>query len=242
MSTYTFHQANTELSDINRKVHELEHLIMTHAFLTKMHAEESAPNQEFGKYSTEEIRENLLHLNSFRPSGSLPSEAKPSEAKPSDTRAEAIDGQSEHNNKERPESKFRKCPTCNQYKRMSKFDSSQSDCSDCRKIERDEKIIAQRVARNSGVPYDAPSGTTCAICYRLPTRGNELQFDYAQSTNTFRGYCCRSCDTSMKALRVNNVEGVLRVLNYYNRSESRKIKQTEEGIIVMDYFADTYMG
>ena len=81
------------------------------------------------------------------------------------------------------------------------------------------------------VPLEEPS--TCAICN---TKETPLVMDHCPTTNTFRGYCCRSCTRSMSVLG-DNVEGILRVLNYFNQTENRKIKQTEEGVIVIDYLA-----
>jgi hypothetical protein len=81
------------------------------------------------------------------------------------------------------------------------------------------------------VPLEEP--TMCAICN---TKETPLVMDHCPTTNTFRGYCCHSCVRSMEVLG-DNVEGILRVLNYFNQTENRKIKQTEEGVIVIDYLA-----
>jgi hypothetical protein len=102
------------------------------------------------------------------------------------------------------------------------------ECSDCTKKVLDGKTQAKQLAKEEGIQFKAPEGTVCAICNKLPTKGNSLVFDHCHTKNTFRGYCCNSCNRSMGVLG-DSVDGILKVLNYLLVSDPCKIIQNDNG-------------
>lgn len=99
------------------------------------------------------------------------------------------------------------------------------ECSDCGRMANNGKEEAKKVAKTLGIPYKAPEGTCCALCGK-PAGSQPLVFDHCHRTNTFRGYLHNSCNRSMGVLG-DDVEGLLRALNFLNKSEKKKIIQDE---------------
>lgn len=104
------------------------------------------------------------------------------------------------------------------------------ECKVCTLEQAKGKEIARKFAKENGIPYKAPEGTTCAICGQLPTKNNGLVFDHCHKTNTFRGYCCNSCNRSVGVLG-DDVQSLLRAVNYLNKKEKLKFVQNEDGTL-----------
>ena len=58
-----------------------------------------------------------------------------------------------------------------------------------------------------------------------------MVFDHCHVNNIFRGYCCNSCNRSIGVLG-DNVDGLLKVMNYLLKTEKSKIIQNEEGKLI----------
>jgi hypothetical protein len=141
----------------------------------------------------------------------------------------------------------RTCSKCNIEKSLSFFNGNTSgadgfdksglrlrrpECSVCTKTALVGKSMAKKWAKQKGIPYKAPEGTTCAICKKPPTKGNVLVFDHCHKKNIFRGYCCNSCNRSLGVLG-DNIEGLLNVVNYIMKTEPEPIRilQREDGVL-----------
>lgn len=137
----------------------------------------------------------------------------------------------------------KQCTKCTQHKPLAYFvgNTSGSDpfdkdgyrlrrpeCSDCTKAANVGKNVAKRIAKKNNIPYKAPSGTTCAVCGCEPKRGNGLFFDHCHKKELFRGYACNSCNRSMGVLG-DDIAGMLKVINYLNKTEKVKFYQDEGG-------------
>ena len=142
---------------------------------------------------------------------------------------------------------IKKCSKCGEDKKLTEFSGNTSgtdafdrsgyrlrrpECSECTKKVSQGKIAAKIIAKTNNISYKAPEGTTCAICKKLPVKGNELVFDHCHKTEKFRGYCCNSCNRSMGVLG-DDVEGMMNVINYLLKSEPRQICQNEDGSLML---------
>lgn len=105
------------------------------------------------------------------------------------------------------------------------------ECSDCSKIVSKGKSEAKKKAKKLGISYTAPIGTRCGVCNKKPTSGNGLVFDHCHTNNVFRGYCCNSCNRSIGVLG-DDVDGILKVLNYLLKTENFDIVKNENGDFV----------
>lgn len=105
------------------------------------------------------------------------------------------------------------------------------ECSDCGKIVSKGKNEAKKRANQLGISYIAPFGTRCGVCNKKPTSGNGLVFDHCHTKNVFRGYCCNSCNRSIGVLG-DDVDGILKVLNYLLKTENYDIVKNENGDFV----------
>ena len=97
------------------------------------------------------------------------------------------------------------------------------ECNECTKKVSKGKQEAKKAAKKLGIPYIPPEGTLCAVCNKPPSKGNGLVFDHSHDLNTFRGYCCNSCNRSIGVLG-DNVDGLLKALNYLLKSEKCDIE------------------
>lgn len=104
------------------------------------------------------------------------------------------------------------------------------ECKVCYKKVLKSKSAAKKKAKELGIPYKAPPGTLCAICKKHGKKGNELVFDHCHEKDIFRGYIHNSCNRSVGSLG-DDVEGLLRALNYLLETEPRKIKQGKDGML-----------
>ena len=135
------------------------------------------------------------------------------------------------------------CSKCGEEKKLTEFKGNTSgadafasdgyrlrrpECNDCTKIVAQGKNIARAIAKKEGISYKAPEDATCRICNKPAVRGNGLVFDHCHEQNKFRGYCCNSCNRSMGVLG-DNVDGLLKVLNYLLETEKATITQGEDG-------------
>jgi hypothetical protein len=138
------------------------------------------------------------------------------------------------------------CSKCNIQKRLTEykgntagadaFDKSgyrlrRPECNTCYKEISSGKTIAKKIAKEMGISYTAPEGTTCAICDLPPTPSNCLVFDHCHEKNIFRGYCCNSCNRGMGVLG-DNIDGLLKALNYLLKNDKSKIIQGEDGLLI----------
>jgi hypothetical protein len=105
------------------------------------------------------------------------------------------------------------------------------ECNTCTKDANKGKTEAKKKAKELGVSYTAPEGTLCAVCNKASSSGNGLVFDHCHVNNIFRGYCCNSCNRSIGVLG-DNVDGLLRALNYLLKTENLTIVQNEKGELV----------
>ena len=105
------------------------------------------------------------------------------------------------------------------------------ECNKCTKDVSKGKTEAKKKAKELGISYIAPTGTLCAVCGKPPSRGNGLVFDHCHENNIFRGYCCNSCNRSIGVLG-DNVDGLIRVINYLLKTENCTIIQNEKGELV----------
>jgi hypothetical protein len=105
------------------------------------------------------------------------------------------------------------------------------ECKECTKNISKGKSEAKKKAKELGFSIVAPIGTSCAICNKLPSRGNDLVFDHCHVKNIFRGYCCNSCNRSIGVLG-DNIDGLLRVINYLIKTDNCTIIQNEKGQLV----------
>ena len=62
-----------------------------------------------------------------------------------------------------------------------------------------------------------PSGTPCECCGRIAP----LQLDHDHSSGAFRGFLCRSCNTSIGGLQ-DSTEGVAKALAYLTAARERE--------------------
>jgi hypothetical protein len=105
------------------------------------------------------------------------------------------------------------------------------ECNNCTKNVNRGKSEAKKKAKELGILYTAPKDTICGICNKPASKGNNIVFDHCHLSNTFRGYCCNSCNRSMGVLG-DNVDGLLRALNYLLKTEKNHIIQNENGELV----------
>jgi hypothetical protein len=99
------------------------------------------------------------------------------------------------------------------------------DCKDCNKKAGKGKTAAVKLAKKLGIPFKAPEGTECGICKSIDKK---LVFDHCHTTNKFRDYLCDPCNRSMGVLG-DNVDGLLRALNYLNKHEGKNIVVDADG-------------
>ncbi len=107
------------------------------------------------------------------------------------------------------------------------------ECKDCNKIVLRGKQEAKEVAKKNNIPYKAPEGTVCALCECPEKPGDGLVFDHCHETNCFRGYLHNSCNRSLGVLG-DDIAGMLRAINYLNKTEKKKFTQNEDGDIIIE--------
>ena len=147
--------------------------------------------------------------------------------------------------------KEKKCSKCNLMKNLTEYAGNTSgcdafdkegyrlrrpECKECTKKAVKGKNEAKKLAESLGIPYKAPEGTTCALCGKLPKKGDGLVFDHCHKTNTFRGYLHNSCNRALGVLG-DDVSGMILCINYMNKFEKKKIiqdKDTGHLIIIED--------
>jgi hypothetical protein len=135
--------------------------------------------------------------------------------------------------------KEKECSKCKTMKKLTEYAGNTSgcdafdkegyrlrrpECKDCNKEANKGKNEAKKLAESLGIPFKAPEGTKCAICNKLPKKGDGLVFDHCHKTNTFRGYLHNSCNRALGVLG-DDCLGALRYLNYVNKTEYKKITQ-----------------
>ena len=136
----------------------------------------------------------------------------------------------------------KKCSKCEQVKFLTCFNGNTSgrdafdaagfrlrrpECSVCTKAAGQGMKVAKRIAKEQGISYKAPEGTCCAIC-KKPNR--RMVFDHCHEKEVFRGYLCDPCNRSMGVLG-DNIEGLLRCINYLQTTEHKVITQDESGAL-----------
>lgn len=103
------------------------------------------------------------------------------------------------------------------------------ECRSCQNIDRDSKKIAMKHAKSMGIATRAPEGTGCFNCCK---QIKSLVFDHCHDTGRFRGYLCDPCNRSIGVLG-DDVDGLLRAINYLNRFYKKKIVQNDDGDLVV---------
>jgi hypothetical protein len=101
------------------------------------------------------------------------------------------------------------------------------ECRGCTKKAAAGKNEAAAVARKLGMTTKAPAGTCCALC----DSSERLVFDHDHTTNRFRGWLCDPCNRSMGVLG-DSVEGLLRALNYLNKTTQLPLSVDATGLYV----------
>jgi len=142
---------------------------------------------------------------------------------------------------------YKLCSICNINKNLNNFSGNTSgcdafnkngyrlrrpECIDCNKEILKGKQLAKKLAKEKGITYKAPEGSVCAICNKSQTENNKLVFDHNHITNEFRGYCCNSCNRSLGVFG-DNVEGLIKALNYILVYEPTIINQNKDGLLVI---------
>jgi len=98
------------------------------------------------------------------------------------------------------------------------------ECTDCKKKGATGIKNAKQHAKKMGIDYKAPVGTLCEICNNPGRKGNDIVFDHCHEKEIFRGRVCNSCNRSIGVLG-DNVEGMIKVINYLNKLEKKTIVQ-----------------
>lgn len=144
------------------------------------------------------------------------------------------------------EKQIKKCSKCLIDKKLSDFARNTSgrdpldqygyrsrrpECNKCTKIVNQGKRLAKKRAIELGISYNAPTDATCSICNKPSSSKNKLVFDHCHVNNIFRGYCCNSCNRSMGVLG-DNIESLLKVINYLLKTEKCDIIQNETGELI----------
>jgi hypothetical protein len=101
------------------------------------------------------------------------------------------------------------------------------ECSSCSKKAAAGKNEAAAVARGLGMTTKAPAGTRCEIC----NSSENIVFDHDHTTKRFRGWACNPCNRSMGVLG-DSVEGLLRALNYLNKTSQLPLSVDATGLYV----------
>ena len=137
----------------------------------------------------------------------------------------------------------RKCSKCEEIKNLTSYETNTSgadgfdksgyrmrrpECKECGKKAQKGNADAIKFAKKNGIPYKAPQGTLCKICNKVGKTGDQLVFDHCHKKNVFRGYLHNSCNRSLGVLG-DDVDGILRALNYLLISEPCSIIQNEDG-------------
>ena len=104
------------------------------------------------------------------------------------------------------------------------------ECRDCGSKVAQGKKVAMAFAKQNDIPYKAPEHSVCAICGGGRKDGDELVWDHDHKKNVFRGYCHNSCNRSVGVLG-DDVEGLLRALNYVLKTEKCNLVQNEDGFL-----------
>ena len=144
------------------------------------------------------------------------------------------------------ETQTKTCSKCSIEKKLTEFSGNTSgtdafdkhghryrrpECTKCSKNVSKGKAEAKKKAKDMNISYAAPEGTLCGICNKASYSGNGIVFDHCHETNLFRGYCCNSCNRSIGVLG-DNVDGLLKALNYLLKNEKCNIIQNEDGELV----------
>lgn len=105
------------------------------------------------------------------------------------------------------------------------------ECMDCTMNANKGKLIAKKYAKEHGMSLTPPEGTVCEIC-GVDKPGDKLVFDHCHRTNRFRGWVHNSCNRSVGVLG-DDVESILKVFNYLNKTENVRVSQEEDGTLVI---------
>ncbi len=137
------------------------------------------------------------------------------------------------------------CTKCSAIKSLDEFANNKSstathnslgerlrrpECKDCTKREAKGRKDAYKLSEKVAYP---PAGTGCDICNKPGTsRFPVLRFDHDHDTLAHRGWLCDKCNISIGSLG-DNVQSILHVLNYLNKSEQKKLLIDEQGKVVI---------
>lgn len=105
------------------------------------------------------------------------------------------------------------------------------ECKDCTKRDAKGRNDARKISAKIPTP---PAGTGCDICKKPGTsRFPILRFDHDHDTLAHRGWLCDKCNISIGSLG-DNVESIIKVLNYLNKSEQKKLIIDESGQVCIE--------
>ena len=122
-----------------------------------------------------------------------------------------------------------KCSTCKEYKHEREFPKLSKNvmmaknprrggyhknCKPC--ISKIQKLITTLKKENK-----YPKEPTCECCGIEPEKYDKLQLDHCHTTNTFRGWVCRSCNLGLGQLG-DNLKGVEKALAYLRKHNERQ--------------------
>jgi hypothetical protein len=138
--------------------------------------------------------------------------------------------------------KEKECSKCRLMKKLTEYTGNTSgcdafdkegyrlrrpECKDCTIKTNKGKNEAIKLAKNLRIAYKAPEGTICALCGKLPKKGDGIVFDHCHKTNTFRGYLHNSCNRALGVLG-DDVTKMIKCINYMNIHEKKNITQNKD--------------
>lgn len=83
------------------------------------------------------------------------------------------------------------------------------ECIPCQRKSNDTKKLAEKDAKQRGLPIKAPPGTPCQLC----SKTDSIVFDHSHTLCRFRGWLCNSCNRSMGVLG-DEPEEVIKAVEY----------------------------
>lgn len=100
-------------------------------------------------------------------------------------------------------------------------------CDYCRKRYLLHKRISEKQIKDLQIVRPIPSiedPYMCDCCHKQIITTRTIQLDHCHETGDFRGWLCKECNISMGNLG-DNIEGIIRVIKYMNRTEKKTIEE-----------------
>ena len=103
------------------------------------------------------------------------------------------------------------------------------ECKDCTRKAAKDRRLSKKLAENAIAP---PEGSPCDLCGKPPLgRFKKLRFDHCHESLIHRGWLCDPCNRSLGILG-DNVESLIKVVNYINKTENKSLKVDDKGLFV----------